>query len=82
MKSVERHFTPREAADLLALSVATIRSLERRGELHGIRLAGRLRFPESDVSRYLAKAADAPRRTPPAALLANAGRRPRRRRRA
>lgn len=76
---LERHYSPEGAAELLALSVQTIRRLERVGELQGVRLAGRLRIPESSIVAYIDRCQDAPRRLPPRELIA-AGGRPRGRR--
>jgi len=77
---VEQHYRPDETGEKLGLSVPAVRALERRGELRGIRIAGRLRFSASAINEYLGRCANAPRRLPPPELLANAGRRPRRRR--
>ena len=73
-------FTPLEVAGILRLAVPTIYSLERRGVLRGVRPAGVLRFYAEEVKAFLERAAAAPRRVPPPALLAQAGRRGRRRR--
>ena len=51
--AVERHYTPGAASDLLALSIPTLRRLERDGLLRGVRLAGRLRFPAGAIQAYL-----------------------------
>jgi excisionase family DNA binding protein len=79
--AVEQHFTPEHFAELVELSVQTARRLEARGEIRGVRIAGRLRFPESEVRAFLARCATAPRRTPPPELIAAGGRPPGRRRR-
>jgi hypothetical protein len=78
--SVEQHFTPKGTGEKLSLSIPAVRALERRGELRGVRIAGRLRFSASAINEYLARCANAPRRIPPPELLANAGRRSKRRR--
>ena len=77
---MEAYLSAERTAAVLDLSVPTIRRLERRGELRGVRLAGRLRFPASAIRTYLNSCASAPRRTPPPELIA-AGGRPRGRRR-
>jgi len=77
---IEQYFRPEDAAARLALSLPTIRRLERAGELRAVRLAGRLRFPASSIREYVERCASAPRRVPPPELLAHAGRRLRTRR--
>jgi excisionase family DNA binding protein len=79
-EAVEQHFRPEDTAARIAVTVPTVRALERRGELRGVRIAGRLRFSASAINEYLKRAAMAPRRTPPPELLAHGGR-PRGRRR-
>jgi excisionase family DNA binding protein len=74
-ESVEQHYTPPETAGLVKVKVQTVRALERRGELRGVRIGGRLRFSASAINEYLSRAASAPRRTPPPELLEHGGRR-------
>jgi len=80
LEPIEKHYDPEAAAEMLSLSVPTIRALERRGDLRGVRLAGRLRFAASEIAAYIDRCKDAPRRTAPPELL-KAGGRPRGRRR-
>ena len=77
---VEQYLRPEDAAARLALSLPTIRRLERAGELRAVRLAGRLRFSEATIREYVDRCATASRRVPPPGLLENAGRYERRRR--
>jgi excisionase family DNA binding protein len=67
-------FDPPTVAARLAVKVGTVRALERRGELRGLRVAGRLRFSASAIADYLTSAESAPRRTPPEGLMLHGGR--------
>ena len=65
-----------EVADVLGVSVQTIRLWERKGQLPALRFeGGLLRFDPEAVRRLIADA-NGPRRIPSAALLAARGGRP------
>jgi nitrogen PTS system EIIA component len=49
----ERLLTAREVAELLSFSSATVQDWAERGEIPGYKLAGRLRFRESEVLAWL-----------------------------
>lgn len=76
---IRKLFSPRALAEILSVSVQSIRRFERDGKLRGIRVGGVLRFPESEILKFLDECEKKPRRVPPAGLLENGGR-PRRKR--
>lgn len=52
--TMERNYSPREAAVILGVAVHTIQVWDREGKLHCVRLpSGRRRVPESEVKRLL-----------------------------
>jgi excisionase family DNA binding protein len=58
-KGIERHYTGRQVAELLAVCPETIRRLAAKGELHSVRVGSERRYPESAVKAYLAKLGEA-----------------------
>jgi excisionase family DNA binding protein len=51
---MERHYTPKEAALLLGISVGHLQRLDREGKIKSIRTTGgRRRIPESEIKRIL-----------------------------
>lgn len=57
---IEKHYTGRQVADLLAVCPETIRRLAARGELRSVRVGSERRYPESAVKEYLARLEAAP----------------------
>lgn len=52
---IERHYTTRELADLLAVNPETIRREAMRGRLRSVRVGSERRYPHSAVVEYLAR---------------------------
>lgn len=50
---IERHYSTRELAELLAVNPETIRREALRGRLRSVRVASERRYPESAVQEYL-----------------------------
>jgi excisionase family DNA binding protein len=77
VKAIPQHYTIRELAGILSVSVPTIRRLERSGMLTAVRLGerGALRFSADDVAAYLDRCKSAPRQSAPPNLIAHGGRR-------
>lgn len=76
---IDRWIDLSAACEITALAAATLRNAERRGEIPGYRLLGRLRFRVSDLMEWIEAGRSAPRRTPPPELITAARRRRRRR---
>lgn len=70
-----------EAAEITSFNAATLRNAERRGDLPGFRVLGRLRFKLADILSFMESGREAPRRTPPQELIEAAHRRKRTNRR-
>ena len=51
---IERHYTGRELARLLAVNPETIRRAAAAGRLRSVRVGSERRYPESAVSEWLA----------------------------
>lgn len=64
MAKNERLLNTREVADLLGFAPATVQDWFERGELPGFRIAGRLRFRESELEVWLEAQRQAPRQRP------------------
>jgi excisionase family DNA binding protein len=76
--AIEQHYSVKEAAALLTVSVPTMRRWEREAQIKGLRIGGKLVFSESAIREFLEHcAANQKRRVPTEALL-RAGGRPRR----
>lgn len=56
---IEKHYTGRQVAELLAVCPETIRRLAARGVLRSVRVGSERRYPESAVKEYLAKLSEA-----------------------
>jgi excisionase family DNA binding protein len=54
-QGIERHYTTRELADLLAVHPETIRREAMRGRLRSVRVGSERRYPQSAVTEYLAR---------------------------
>ena len=67
------------ASEITGLAPPTLRNAERRGDIPGYRVLGRLRFRVADLLTWMEAGRAAPRRTPPPELIAAASRRRRRR---
>jgi excisionase family DNA binding protein len=52
-RSIERHYTTKELAEVLGLNEATIRRAAMRGELRSVRFGHRRRYPQSAVLDWL-----------------------------
>jgi excisionase family DNA binding protein len=50
---IERHYTTRELAKLLAVNPETVRREAARGHLKSVRVGSERRYPESAVREYL-----------------------------
>jgi excisionase family DNA binding protein len=50
---IERHYSTRELAELLAVNPETIRREAARGRLRSVRVGSERRYPESGVQEYL-----------------------------
>ena len=50
---IERHYTTRELAELLAVHQETLRREAQRGRLRSVRVGSERRYPESAVREYL-----------------------------
>jgi excisionase family DNA binding protein len=50
---IERHYSTRELAELLAVNPETIRREALRGRLRSVRVGSERRYPESGVEAYL-----------------------------
>jgi excisionase family DNA binding protein len=50
---IERHYSTRELAQLLAVNPETIRREAMRGRLRSVRVGSERRYPESGVREYL-----------------------------
>jgi excisionase family DNA binding protein len=50
---IERHYTTRELAELLAVHPETIRRAAARGHLRSVRVGHERRYPESAVREWL-----------------------------
>ena len=50
---IERHYSTRELAELLAVNPETIRREASRGRLPSVRVGSERRYPESAVREYL-----------------------------
>ncbi|MFQ6067247.1 MAG: IS607 family transposase [bacterium] len=51
---MERHYTPKQACEILGISLRTLQEMDRRGKIQCIRTAGgRRRIPESEIQRLL-----------------------------
>ncbi len=55
---IEKHYTGREVADLLAAHPETIRRAAKRGELRSVRVGSERRYPESAIKEYLERTKD------------------------
>lgn len=64
-------------SEITGLKPPTLRNAERRGDIIGYRILGRLRFKVADVIEFMERGREAPRRIPPAGLLESAARRKR-----
>ena len=56
---IDRHYTGKQVAELLAVCPETIRRLAARGELRSVRVGSERRYPESAVTEYLARLGEA-----------------------
>jgi excisionase family DNA binding protein len=54
-RGIERHYTTRELAELLAVHPETIRREAMRGRLRSVRVGSERRYPQSAVTEYLAR---------------------------
>ena len=52
---IERHYSPTEFADIVGLSLSTIRAQIRSGRIRARKLGRRLAIPESAIREYLAQ---------------------------
>ena len=52
----------RDVAEVLAVSVDTVRRLLKRGELSAVRIGAMLRVPRGDVARFITERSTPPRR--------------------
>jgi excisionase family DNA binding protein len=52
---IERHYAPKELAELLSCSTETLRKAAARGELRSVRVGADRRYPESAVRDWLAR---------------------------
>lgn len=55
---IERHYTTKELAALLAANPETVRRAAARGELQSVRVGSERRYPESAVRDYLTRTED------------------------
>lgn len=52
---IEKHYTGRELAELLAVNPETIRRAAASGRLRSVRVGSERRYPESGVKAWLAR---------------------------
>lgn len=52
-RRIERHYTTRELAELLAVHPETVRREAQRMRLRSVRVGSERRYPESAVQEYL-----------------------------
>jgi excisionase family DNA binding protein len=55
---IERHYTTKELAELLAANPETVRRAAARGELKSVRVGSERRYPESAIRDYLTRMED------------------------
>lgn len=53
--AIERHYAPKELAELLSCSTETLRKAAASGELRSARVGSDRRYPESAVREWLAR---------------------------
>lgn len=58
-RGIERHYTTRELAELLAVHQETVRREAQRGRLRSVRVGSERRYPESAVREYLDRLSEA-----------------------
>ena len=58
-RSIERHYTTRELAELLAVHPETVRREAQRRRLRSVRVGSERRYPESAVQEYLDRLSEA-----------------------
>jgi len=51
----EKNYSAREAAEILGMSVFTVRELLKKNLLGGFRITRHWRIPESDLNRFMKK---------------------------
>lgn len=56
---IEKHYTGRQVADLLAVCPETVRRLAAKGALRSVRVGSERRYPESAVKEYLGRLGEA-----------------------
>jgi excisionase family DNA binding protein len=54
-RRIERHYTTRELAELLAVHPETVRREAQRRRLRSVRVGSERRYPESAVQEYLGR---------------------------
>ncbi|HIE30293.1 TPA: MerR family DNA-binding transcriptional regulator, partial [Candidatus Poribacteria bacterium] len=50
---MEKHYRPKEASEILGLTVRRLQQLEKEGKIRSIRTPGGRRFPQSEIERLL-----------------------------
>lgn len=55
---IERHYSPKELAELLSCSTETLRRAAARGDLRSVRVGADRRYPEGAVREWLARSSD------------------------
>jgi excisionase family DNA binding protein len=56
--AIERHYAPKELAEILSCSTETLRRAAARGELRSVRVGADRRYPESAVRDWLSRGSD------------------------
>ncbi len=55
---IERHYSPKELAELLSCHPETLRRAATKGELRSVRVGADRRYPESAVREWLARCSE------------------------